>query len=84
MALCEHTDGFEIAQIDLEQRGAGNFLGTQQSGTERYLALALAHPQEYKLAQQEAQAILDSGIECQLLDAAIADWQENVGGEMIA
>lgn len=84
LAMCNHTDGFEIAQIDLEQRGAGNFLGTQQSGTERYLALALAYPEEYKKAQKEARTILDAGDTCILLDQAIADWQDHVGGEMVS
>jgi ATP-dependent DNA helicase RecG len=31
-ALVETTDGFELAEIDLELRGAGQFLGTRQSG----------------------------------------------------
>ena len=83
-ALCNHTDGFKIAEIDLELRGAGNFLGTQQSGTEKYLALALAHPQEYGDAQKAAGQILDSGESCAILERAISDWQENTGGEMVA
>lgn len=32
-AMYETTDGFEIAQRDLEQRGPGEFLGLRQSGT---------------------------------------------------
>ena len=83
-ALCNHNDGFKIAEIDLELRGAGNFLGTQQSGTERYLALALSHPLEYGDAKKAAGRILDSGMQCVILDKAIADWQENAGGEMVA
>jgi ATP-dependent DNA helicase RecG len=31
-ALESHTDGFALAQIDLELRGPGDFLGTRQSG----------------------------------------------------
>ena len=83
-ALCNHTDGFEIAEIDLELRGAGNFLGTQQSGTERYLALALAHPKEYEKVQRAARMILDSGEDCALLEKALSDQQNNTGGEMVA
>jgi ATP-dependent DNA helicase RecG len=30
--LCSTTDGFAIAQADLEQRGAGDFFGTRQHG----------------------------------------------------
>lgn len=83
-ALCNHSDGFKIAEIDLELRGAGNFLGTQQSGTERYLALALSHPKEYEDAQKAAVQIVDGGVQCAILEKAITDWQENAGGEMIA
>jgi ATP-dependent DNA helicase RecG len=31
-ALVDTTDGFELAEVDLELRGAGQFLGTRQSG----------------------------------------------------
>jgi ATP-dependent DNA helicase RecG len=31
-ALCESTDGFELAETDLELRGGGALLGTRQSG----------------------------------------------------
>ncbi|MDR1877089.1 MAG: ATP-dependent DNA helicase RecG [Flavobacteriaceae bacterium] len=32
-AMCETNDGFRISEVDLELRGPGNILGTQQSGT---------------------------------------------------
>lgn len=31
-ALCSTNDGFRIAELDLQQRGPGDFLGTRQSG----------------------------------------------------
>jgi ATP-dependent DNA helicase RecG len=31
-ALCSTTDGFKIAEIDLQLRGPGDLTGTQQSG----------------------------------------------------
>jgi ATP-dependent DNA helicase RecG len=31
-ALCDTTDGFELAEVDLELRGEGQLLGTRQSG----------------------------------------------------
>jgi len=31
-ALCEHDDGFALAEIDLQMRGPGEFLGAKQSG----------------------------------------------------
>ena len=84
-AMISTTDGFEIAQMDLQQRGAGDFLGVQQSGTEKYLSLALQYPQEYKKAQEAAQAILDVHSEdCLLLEIARADMENQVGGEIIA
>jgi ATP-dependent DNA helicase RecG len=31
-AMCQTTDGFKLAEMDLEQRGAGDFFGTRQHG----------------------------------------------------
>ncbi len=31
-ALCDTTDGFELAEVDMELRGEGRLLGTRQSG----------------------------------------------------
>jgi ATP-dependent DNA helicase RecG len=30
--IYEHTDGFEIARLDLQMRGPGEFIGARQSG----------------------------------------------------
>jgi ATP-dependent DNA helicase RecG len=35
-ALGEHTDGFQLAEIDLELRGEGEITGTRQSGLARF------------------------------------------------
>jgi ATP-dependent DNA helicase RecG len=35
-ALAEHTDGFQLAEIDLELRGEGEITGTRQSGLARF------------------------------------------------
>jgi ATP-dependent DNA helicase RecG len=35
-ALAEHTDGFALAEIDLELRGEGDLTGTRQSGLARF------------------------------------------------
>jgi ATP-dependent DNA helicase RecG len=39
-AMVETNDGFILAELDLKQRGPGNFLGTRQSGFTRQLRLA--------------------------------------------
>lgn len=35
-SLCEHDDGFTLAEIDLEIRGAGQLLGVKQSGFSQF------------------------------------------------
>lgn len=43
--IFEQTDdGFKIAEEDLKLRGAGSFLGTEQSGENKYLMLIMANP----------------------------------------
>lgn len=81
--MCAHTDGFTIAEMDLKQRGAGDFLGSRQSGTERYLALALQYPEEYKRARSATQQLLDTGENSLLLEQAMKDIQENFSGVML-
>lgn len=73
-ALCDYSDGFKIAEMDLQQRGAGELIGYQQSGSEYYLSLALLYPDEYKAAQKAAAKILDSAEECPALDKAYDDF----------
>lgn len=82
-AMCKYTDGFDIAEMDLSLRGAGDLLGVQQSGSERFLALALQYNEEYKKAQAVAKWMLDTNAQCPLLDKVLADHRENVGGEMV-
>lgn len=82
-AMCQTDSGFRIAEIDLQQRGAGDLLGSQQSGTEKHLAQALIHPEEYAAAQAAAKWIIQNGIDCKLLQKAVKDNIENKGGEML-
>lgn len=73
-ALCESTDGFKIAEMDLQLRGAGELIGCQQSGSEYYLSLALLYPEEYRSAQKAAAELLDSDEECSIRERAYADF----------
>ena len=66
-AMVRTTNGFEIAEEDLKIRGAGDFLGTRQSGENKYMALMLAYPEKYKYAQEIAKRILDDGKPCRML-----------------
>ncbi len=48
-AMAETTDGFVLAERDLEQRGPGDFLGTRQSG---YSELKLANLSDVRLIEK--------------------------------
>src|SRR5213075_2622924 len=59
-AMAEHTDGFRLAEIDLELRGEGEMLGTRQSGLAQFRVARL--PEDAPLlerARMRARAILD-------------------------
>jgi ATP-dependent DNA helicase RecG len=54
------TDGFKIAEIDLELRGPGDFFGTRQSGMpELQLANLITDGEILMLARKEAFALID-------------------------
>lgn len=48
-AMCSTTNGFEIAEIDMQQRGAGDLFGLEQSGINKYINLAIQYPKEYEM-----------------------------------
>jgi ATP-dependent DNA helicase RecG len=53
--MTETTDGFEIAERDLRQRGAGDFFGTRQAGMPTFRLVDLVRDQQVlERAQQEA------------------------------
>ena len=60
LAVMEHSsDGFVIAEKDLEIRGPGEFLGTRQSGLPELAVANLARDGDLlSLAQTEARRIL--------------------------
>lgn len=78
-AMCEISNGFKIAEADLKLRGAGDFLGTQQSGDNKYMALMLAYPEKYREVQEIAKELLDRGEDCcPLVEVALARATESL------
>ena len=62
--MCDTTDGFKIAEADLNQRGAGDLLGTQQSGDNKYVSLMIANPEKYQYALCVAKDLIQRGEDC--------------------
>lgn len=62
--MCDTTDGFTIAEADLKQRGAGDLLGTQQSGDNKYMSLMIANPEKYQKAVRIAKELINRGWDC--------------------
>jgi len=80
-ALTETSDGFEIAEKDLELRGPGDFFGTRQSGmpTLRVGDLVRDH-QLMEEARREAVAALDDERELETLAAFVrTSWEQRFG-----
>lgn len=70
--MCETNDGFRIAEVDLELRGAGNLMGTQQSGLLDFKIADLNRDKPiFYAARQAAQDVLES-------DSALSK-EENIG-----
>ena len=80
-ALTETTDGFEIAERDLQLRGPGDFFGTRQSGlpTLRVGDLLRDH-RLLEAARDEAAAALDDPRQTAGLAAMVsATWEQRFG-----
>jgi ATP-dependent DNA helicase RecG len=80
-ALTETTDGFEIAERDLQLRGPGDFFGTRQSGmpTLRVGDLLRDH-QLMEDARREAVAALDDARQAERLTAFVnTSWEQRFG-----
>ena len=76
-ALLSTDDGFRLAELDLEQRGAGEMLGTRQSGIAKLKFADLSKDIELiEAARQDAFALIDAdpnleGAELALLSVRI-------------
>jgi len=80
-ALTDTTDGFEIAERDLQLRGPGDFFGTRQSGlpTLRVGDLLRDH-KLLEIARREAGAALDDPQQTAALAAVVsASWEQRFG-----
>lgn len=58
-AVEETTDGFELAEKDLQMRGPGEFFGTRQSGLPDLKLVKLTDTKLLDLARREAQLIFE-------------------------
>ena len=58
-AMEQTTDGFKLAEIDLQLRGPGEFFGTRQSGTPDLKVARLGDTRLLHAANREAQKILE-------------------------
>jgi ATP-dependent DNA helicase RecG len=58
-AMVRTIDGFEIAELDLEMRGPGEFFGTRQAGMPSFQVANLIRDRDLlELAKKEAAAVL--------------------------
>jgi len=58
-AMVDITDGFEIAKADLKLRGAGDFIGTKQSGENKYVMLMLSNQKLFNEIREEINNIFN-------------------------
>lgn len=86
-AMVRTTDGFQIAELDLELRGPGEFFGTRQAGMPSFRVANLIRDRELlEVAKREAAAVLASPnqeVTQQEVDTAVramrARWQKTYG-----
>jgi len=76
-AMTDTTDGFEIAERDLQLRGPGDFFGTRQAGAPTFRMIDLARDRELlELAHREADAWLRRSAPTREARATLlASWQ---------
>ena len=58
IAMCQSTNGFEIAEADLKQRGTGDLIGTKQSGDNKYVKLMLSYPKFFLKIKERVKHII--------------------------
>lgn len=55
------NDGFIVAEKDLALRGAGNLIGLEQSGNNRYFMRAISYPMLYRVAKECVEVMYNRG-----------------------
>jgi ATP-dependent DNA helicase RecG len=80
-ALAATSDGFVIAERDLELRGPGDFFGTRQSGLPKLRTGDLVRDRDLmEDAQREARSLVDNGgLTPELMRFVQERWQEQFG-----
>jgi ATP-dependent DNA helicase RecG len=86
-AMVRTTDGFQIAELDLELRGPGEFFGTRQAGLPSFQVANIIRDRDLlELAKKEAAAVLsgpNSEISQTEIDRALRQmrkrWQKTYG-----
>jgi ATP-dependent DNA helicase RecG len=80
-ALASTSDGFAIAERDLELRGPGDFFGTRQSGLPKLRTGDLVRDRDImEAAHREARSIVaDGGLTPELLQFVQQKWQQQFG-----
>jgi len=86
-ALERLDDGFQLAEVDLQMRGPGDYFGTRQSGLPDLRMARVTDTDLLALARQEATALLeaDPGLAAPgyaALKAALGRFAAPVGGEV--
>ena len=86
-AMVRTTDGFQIAELDLELRGPGEFFGTRQAGLPSFQVASLIRDRDLlEIAKREAAAVLsgpNSEVSEEEIDRALrhmrSRWQRSYG-----
>ena len=86
-ALENNRDGFQLAEIDLELRGPGDFFGTRQSGLPNLRMAGLSDLDLLEIARKEAAAIIETDPELEksehaALAAQVTRFLEGVSAEV--
>jgi ATP-dependent DNA helicase RecG len=80
-AMASTTDGFAIAERDLELRGPGDFFGTRQSGLPKLRTGDLLRDRDImEVAHREARALVEGGgLTPELTSFVVRQWQDQFG-----